>query len=71
MHKDWVVSLRNQCRMAGVAFFFKQWGGVRKKETGRLLEGRTYDEFPAIRNAAIPATPFRKQLLAQLRAELN
>lgn len=71
MGKEWVISLRDQCRMAGVAFFFKQWGGVRKKETGRLLEGRTYDEFPTIRNASIPATPFRKQLLAQLQAELN
>jgi protein gp37 len=31
-----------------VAFFFKQWGGVRKKETGRELDNRTYDEFPKI-----------------------
>lgn len=71
LRKEWVVSLRNQCRMAGVAFFFKQWGGVRKKEAGRLLDGRTYDEFPAVRNQKIPELPFRKRLLAQLRAELN
>lgn len=44
--KDWVVSLRNQCASARVPFFFKQWGGVRKKKSGRSLEGRTYDEFP-------------------------
>jgi protein gp37 len=41
-----VISLRDQCRRASVPFFFKQWGGVRKHETGRLLGGRTYDQFP-------------------------
>jgi protein gp37 len=44
--EEWVRSLRNQCEEAGVPFFFKQWGGVRKKKSGRLLDGRTYDEFP-------------------------
>ena len=39
-------SIRDQCRQADVPFFFKQWGGVRKSETGRRLDGRTYDEFP-------------------------
>jgi protein gp37 len=48
MHPDWVMSIRNQCEDAGVAFFFKQWGGVQKRRTGRLLEGRTYDEMPMI-----------------------
>jgi protein gp37 len=48
MREDWVLSIRDQCRRAGVAFFFKQWGGVRKHETGRLLGGRTYDEFPVM-----------------------
>jgi protein gp37 len=46
MKKDWVVSVRDQCRRAHVPFFFKQWGGVRKKEAGRMLDGKTYDEFP-------------------------
>jgi protein gp37 len=46
MEKDWVRSIRRQCRQARVPFFFKQWGGVRKSEAGRLLDGRTYDEFP-------------------------
>ncbi len=46
MHKEWVISIRNQCRRANVPFFFKQWGGVRKSLAGRLLDGRTYDEFP-------------------------
>jgi len=43
----WVADIRDQCVSAGVAFFFKQWGGVRKKRTGRKLEGRTWDEMPA------------------------
>lgn len=46
IEKEWVVDLRNQCKMSGVPFFFKQWGGVRKKSSGRRLEGKTYDEFP-------------------------
>jgi protein gp37 len=46
MDADWVKSIRNQCDDAGVAFFFKQWGGVQKKRTGRLLEGQTYDAMP-------------------------
>lgn len=43
---DWVVDLRDQCQQAEVPFFFKQWGGVNKKKTGRLLGGRTWDELP-------------------------
>lgn len=46
MASEWVISLRDQCGRAGVPFFFKQWGGKRKHETGRRLAGRTYDEFP-------------------------
>ena len=46
MHKDWVISIREQCQKNSVPFFFKQWGGVRKHKTGRMLDGKTYDEFP-------------------------
>ena len=46
MNREWVVSIRDQCATAGVPFFFKQWGGFRKKRAGRTLDGRTYDEFP-------------------------
>lgn len=46
--KTWIVEIRDQCREAGVAFFFKQWGGVAKKKTGRLLEGRTWDQMPVL-----------------------
>ena len=43
---EWVRSLQVQCEQAGIAFFFKQWGGTRKKIAGRLLDGHTYDQFP-------------------------
>lgn len=48
MEPAWVRDVRDQCRAAGVAFFFKQWGGVRKHLTGRELDGRTWDEFPQV-----------------------
>lgn len=44
--EEWVQDVRRQCRTQRVAFFFKQWGGKNKKASGRLLNGRTYDEFP-------------------------
>jgi protein gp37 len=47
MRPEWVRALRDRCAEAGVAFFFKQWGGVRKHATGRELDGRTHDGFPA------------------------
>lgn len=46
MERAWAADIRDQCRSAGVAFFFKQWGGKNKKKAGRLLEGRTHDEMP-------------------------
>ena len=46
MKREWVVSIRRQCRQQKVPFFFKQWGGVRKSKNGRLLDGKTYDEYP-------------------------
>lgn len=48
MESNWATSIRDQCLSAGVPFFFKQWGGVNKKRTGRLLEGRTWDEMPGV-----------------------
>jgi protein gp37 len=56
MKEAWVLSIRKQCEDAGVPFFFKQWGGVRKKAAGRKLLGRTYDEFPTrVQHPALPA----------------
>jgi len=48
MEASWVVDIRNQCQEAKVPFFFKQWGGINKKKTGRELEGRTWDEMPVL-----------------------
>ena len=48
MDVEWVLDIRAQCRAAGVPFFFKQWGGFNKKKSGRLLEGRTWDEWPRV-----------------------
>jgi protein gp37 len=46
MKREWVLSVRDQCARASIPFFFKQWGGPHKKRAGRILNGRTYDEFP-------------------------
>ena len=43
---DWVTQIQSMCDRSGSAFFFKQWGGTNKKKTGRLLQGRTWDEYP-------------------------
>jgi protein gp37 len=46
MERWWAEELRDTCKQQGVAFFFKQWGGARKKKTGRVLAGRTWNEYP-------------------------
>jgi protein gp37 len=48
MREEWVLDIQWQCRRARVPFFFKQWGGVHKKKSGRLLQGRTWDEMPGL-----------------------
>jgi protein gp37 len=55
MDPAWVLEVRDQCERAGVPFFFKQWGGVRKARNGRLLEGRTWDEMPVVTMAVAAA----------------
>ena len=45
---NWVRSIRDQCLESGVPFFFKQWGGVHRTKAGRLLDERTWDEYPMI-----------------------
>jgi protein gp37 len=54
MKKEWVISVRDQCRESRVPFFFKQWGGVRKAKNGRALNGRTYSEYPPRYATEIP-----------------
>jgi protein gp37 len=48
MQVDWVLDIQHQCEANGVKFFFKQWGGTNKKKTGRLLNGKTYNDMPGI-----------------------
>jgi protein gp37 len=62
----WVRSIRALCRGAWVPFFFKQWGGVRKKVNGRTLDGRIYDEFPERREAPVQSPTARMVLLENL-----
>lgn len=50
LKEEWVTEIRDQCLAAGVPFFFKQWGGTNKKRTGRLLEGRAWNELPVAAN---------------------
>ena len=68
MKEEWVVRLREQCDAVGVAFFFKQWGGVRKSEAGRELEGRTYDAMPERSQHAVPPQRVRMAMIEQVRA---
>jgi protein gp37 len=53
MRVEWVRELRDRCVAEEVAFFFKQWGGIRPKSGGRTLDGRTWDETPATAAAAL------------------
>jgi protein gp37 len=67
MAVEWVRSLREQCRAAGVSFFFKQWGGVRKSTTGRELDRRTHDDMPPVINRDVPSRRVRLQLSAEFQ----
>lgn len=69
MSAEWVRGIREQCGGAGVPFFFKQWGGVRKSETGRELDGRTYDEYPDYPASRVLGRPERLALLRAVETE--
>ncbi len=70
MDISWVRDIHAQCRRAKIKFFFKQWGGVRKSEAGRELDGQTYDEFPKRKEAPVPNLEFRRNALERFEAEL-
>jgi protein gp37 len=67
MKEEWVVRLREQCEAAKVPFFFKQWGGVRKSEAGRMLDGRTYDAMPERAARKVPRHLVRLGLIEEVR----
>jgi protein gp37 len=71
MRQEWVLSIQEQCRRARVPFFFKQWGGVRKKEARRILLGRTFDEFPhRVKNRTLPQDARQRHVSAIESANL-
>jgi protein gp37 len=51
MEEAWALELRDQCRVQNVAFFFKQWGGIRPKSGGRKLKGREWNQYPKAQRA--------------------
>lgn len=53
MLEEWVLEIKEQCEAQKTKFFFKQWGGVNKKKTGRLLQGEIYDEMPSLHRFAV------------------
>jgi protein gp37 len=59
MEEAWVKEIKKQCRQSRTAFFFKQWGGTNKKKTGRLLDGRTWDEMPVLSRAQLALAAVR------------
>jgi protein gp37 len=69
MLEAWALDIRDQCRRAQVPFFFKQWGGVWKKRTGRRLAGRTWNEMPVLadtapsRSSSLGRAQSKKQLI--------
>ena len=67
--KEWVRGIRRICRKHKVPFFFKQWGGVRKKEAGRVLDGRTYDEMPAINVSPRPSEDARQAMITDIESK--
>jgi protein gp37 len=71
IEESWILSIMEQCKVAKVPFFFKQWVGVQKSRTGRLLQGRAYDEFPKGIAPPIPSRIQRNIQTAQLAQEFS
>ena len=63
LQEEWVLGIRDRCQIARVPFFFKQWGGVRKKSAGRLLEGRTWDGMPTFEPAQMGFRELQESLV--------
>jgi protein gp37 len=68
MKKEWVLSIRDQCEHAGVPFFFKQWGGVRKSTAGRELDGKSYDALPNRVELPVPDSSWRTAAITEIEA---
>jgi protein gp37 len=70
IQEEWVISIKNQCRGL-IPFFFKQWGGVNKKKSGRTLQGNTYDSSPKTSQETVPSRSARIQLIETLKLNLS
>jgi protein gp37 len=68
MEPAWVRTIRDQCETASVPFFFKQWGGVRKKRAGRELDGKFYNEMPYRLGHPMPKLDERRGLISQVES---
>jgi protein gp37 len=66
MEERWVLSIRDQCEAAGVEFFFKQWGGVRKSRAGRELQGKLYNATPTRVALPVLAKSERQAAIAEV-----
>jgi len=66
IRREWVESIRRQCRASRIPFFFKQWGGAQKKRHGRKLNGRTYDELPRRAEQPVASKARRLELARDL-----
>jgi len=61
MKEEWVLNIKDQCKIQNVTFTFKQWGGKNRKLNGSLLQGKYYHEMPSLENkntGDIPKTLF-------------
>lgn len=68
---DWVRELRDKCADAGVAFFFKQWGGATAKAGGRKLDGREWSEYPRVTLRPSPIARRRRKVAQTLTRKAN
>ncbi len=59
IEEEWVVDIRDQCQEQNVKFFFKQWGGKNKKKSGRLLQGKEYNDMPTVKSQALITTKIK------------
>jgi protein gp37 len=67
MNEAWILPIRDRCRLQGIPFFFKQWGGVQKSRTGRKLRGRTYDQLPRVTPSPTPSHTERVTRMASIQ----
>ncbi len=71
LEKTWVLDIQAQCKRANIPFFFKQWGGIRKCETGRAIDGVTYDEMPNRLRMKMVRREDRLARLAEVKARFS